>query len=147
MTTIRLPRDFSEFLKLLNSKTAKYLLVGGYAVNYYGYSRSTGDLDIWIGLGPENAEVVCSALREFGFLSANPKMLSTPNQIIRMGVPPLRLEILTSISGVDFGECYGRRAQVDVDGLAIPVIRLEDLRINKRAAGRAKDLADLEELQ
>ncbi len=88
-----------------------------------------------------------AALREFGFLSANPKMLSTPNQIIRMGVPPLRLEILTSISGVDFGKCYGRRAQVDVDGLAIPVIQLEDLRINKRAAGRAKDLADLEELQ
>jgi hypothetical protein len=74
-------------------------------------------------------------------------MLSAPNRIIRMGVPPLRLEILTSISGVDFGEFYSPRVGVDVDGLAIPVIGLKDLRINKRAAWRAKDLADLEELQ
>lgn len=147
MTTIRLPRDFSEFLRLLNSRAAEYLLIGGYAVNFYGYSRSTGDLDIWIGSAPENNEAVCLALHEFGFLTATPEMLSTPNQILRMGVPPLRLEILTSISGVDFRECYDRRVDVDVDGLTIPVIRLEDLRINKRAAGRAKDLADLEELQ
>jgi hypothetical protein len=74
-------------------------------------------------------------------------MLSEPDQIIRMGVPPLRLEILTSISGVDFEECYARRELADVEGILVPVIRLEDLKRNKRASGRFKDLADLEELQ
>jgi predicted nucleotidyltransferase len=147
MATIRLPSDFSEFLKLLNSIGAEYLLIGGYAVNYYGSSRSTGDMDIWTSRRPENAAKVASVLRDFGFSAAGQEMLSEPDQIIRMGVPPLRLEILTSISGVDFEECYARRELADVEGILVPVIRLEDLKRNKRASGRFKDLADLEELQ
>jgi len=150
MATIRLPSDFSEFLKLLNSIGAEYLLIGGYAVNDYGSSRSTGDMDIWTSRLPVNASKVASVLRGFGFSAATPEMLSEPDQIIRMGVPPLRLEILTSISGVDFEECYARRELAEIEGILVPVIRLEDLKRNKRnkrASGRFKDLADLEELQ
>ena len=83
-------------------------------------------------------------LRDFGFARASQEMLSEPGQIIRMGVPPLRLEILTTISGVDFEECYGRRESAEIEGILVPVIRLEDLKRNKRASGRLKDLADLE---
>ena len=147
MATIRLPNDFSEFLRLLNSNGAEYLLVGGYAVNYYGYSRSTGDLDVWISPLEQNRTKVAKALQQFGFASTTPEMFGQPDQVVRMGVPPLRLEILTSISGVEFADCYRRREIVDIAGLAVPVIRLDDLIRNKRAAGRLKDLADLEQLE
>lgn len=147
MATIRIPRDFSEFLKLLNSANAEYLLVGGYAVNYHGYARSTGDMDIWIGPSGENPAKVARALQAFGFAGASAEMLSRPEMVIRMGVPPLRLEILTSISGVDFAACFLSREVADIDGLPVPVIRLADLLRNKRAAGRLKDLADVEELE
>ena len=146
MGTIQLPSDFNEFLKLLNSSGAEYLLIGGYAVNYYGYSRSTGDMDVWVGCTEENAARVASALRAFGFASADPQMFSKPGQVIRMGFPPLRLEILTTVSGVEFAECYERRESVALDDVPVPVIRLEDLKTNKKASGRSKDLADLEGL-
>src|SRR6185436_13936946 len=116
MATIRLPRDFSEFLKLLNSRGVEYLLIGGYAVNYYGFSRATADMDIWVSSSPENALQVASALQEFGFPSASVEMFAAPDQVIRMGVPPFRLEVLTSISGVEFSDCYARRQIANVDG-------------------------------
>ena len=83
MTTIRLPRNFSEFLRLLNSNGAKYLLIGGYAVNYYGYSRSTGDMDVWVERSAENAEHVASALRQFGFAGVQAETILVPDQILR----------------------------------------------------------------
>ncbi|MEO8657563.1 MAG: hypothetical protein ABI693_03795 [Bryobacteraceae bacterium] len=147
MATIRLPNDFKELLKLFHSHHAEYLLVGGYAVNYYGYSRSTGDMDIWVGRSPENAAKVVSALREFGFVSAQQEAFLEPNQMVRMGVPPLRLEILTSISGVEFSECYPRRVTIEIDDVAVSLIRFDDLKHNKLASGRLKDLADLEALE
>jgi hypothetical protein len=153
MATIRLPSDFSEFLKLLNSIGAEYLLIGGYAVNYYGSSRSTGDTDRPAMNqhldSPPTGERLQGSLRatRLRIYPRLQEMLSEPGQIIRMGVPPLRLEILTTISGVDFEECYGRRESAEIEGILVPVIRLEDLKRNKRASGRLKDLADLEELQ
>lgn len=146
MATIRLPNDFSEFLKLLNSSKVEYLLVGGYAVNYHGVARSTGDMDIWIRPSQTNAERLVQALNRFGFRGVTPEILTVPGQIIRMGVPPLRLEILTSASGVNFEECHARRQTLEMEELSIPVISLEDLKRNKRASGRLKDLADLEAL-
>jgi hypothetical protein len=143
---IPLPHDFSEFLRLLNLTGARYLLIGGYAVNYHGFSRPTGDMDIWIECNAGNAERVATALREFGFSGTQAGVFELPNQIIRMGVPPMRLEILTSVSGVEFEDCYSRRSIVEVDGCAIPVIGLEDLKTNKRASGRNKDLADIDQL-
>jgi predicted nucleotidyltransferase len=146
MATIQLPPDFKEFLKLLNSSKVEYLVVGGYAVNYYGFSRATADLDIWIAISPKNAELVGEAVRTFGFKEAASDLFLQPRKIIRLGVPPVRLEILTSISGVDFPECYTRRVEVDLDGVATSFIHHDDLIRNKQASGRLKDRLDLEQL-
>lgn len=148
MATIRLPPDFKEFLQLLNENQVEYLLVGGYAVGYHGYPRATVDMDIWIGRSPETAEKMVRVLREFGFdvpnLSAD--LFLREDQIVRMGVPPIRLEIFTAIPGVDFASCYSSRVQTEIDGVPVQVISLTHLKANKRASGRSKDLADLENL-
>src|ERR1035437_9666181 len=97
---IELPSDFKEFLKLLNDKEVRYLLIGGYAVGYHGYPRATSDMDIWIDLHPDNAVRVVTALQEFGFNlpELKPEIFSKENAIIRMGIPPMRLEISTGIA-------------------------------------------------
>jgi predicted nucleotidyltransferase len=140
--------DFSEFLKLLNAHGVEYLLVGGYAVALHGYPRATVDLDVWVRATPANAERILDAIRAFGFDSPQlePRLFTAPDQIVRFGVPPFRIEIMTSISGVTFETCHPRAIRHDVGGVEVPVISLEDLKANKRAAGRHKDLADLEEL-
>ena len=131
---------------MLHSNGVKYLLIGGYAVNYYGYARSTGDMDIWVDRSPANAEKLAAALRALGFASVTPALFTEADSVIRMGVPPLRLEILTSVSGLEFEECYTRRQTVPIEDILIHVVCFDDLKTNKRAAGRAKDLADLEGL-
>jgi len=146
MATIRLPPDFKEFLRLLNSNEVEYLVIGGYAVNYYGYARATADLDIWVGVTPANADAVAAVVREFGFAEARAPTFLEPGKVIRMGVPPLRLEILTTISGVEFEACYSRRHQAQLDGVTVNLIRLDDLKQNKSASGRLKDRLDLERL-
>jgi hypothetical protein len=146
MATIQLPPDFKEFLRLLNSNDVQYLVIGGYAVNYYGYSRATADLDIWIAIDAGNAARVAQVLREFGFTKADAQSFVEPGRIIRMGVPPVRLEILTTISGVDFTECYRRRLKSELSGVPVNRIHLDDLKRNKEASGRLKDRLDLEQL-
>ena len=148
MATIHLPPDFKEFLKLLNAHQIKYLLIGGYAVGYHGYPRATADMDIWIAMNPENAEKVVAALKQFGFNipDLSVEMFLKLNQIIRMGLPPVRIEILTSISGVSFEECYPERVVDELDGVEVNLISLRHLKINKKAFGRHKDLDDLENL-
>jgi predicted nucleotidyltransferase len=145
---IELPLDFKEFLKLLNEKGVRYLLIGGYAVGYHGYPRATNDLDIWIAVHPENAERVVNALREFGFdmPELTPGLFLQENKIVRMGNPPMRLEITTGISGVEFEDCYSSRMVDIFDGIEVSLIDLHHLKVNKKAAGRLKDLADLENL-
>jgi predicted nucleotidyltransferase len=143
---IQLPPDFKEFLRLLNSNEVEYLIVGGYAVNYYGFARATADLDIWIAIESRNAERLARVLHQFGFLKAQADTFLEPRKVIRMGVPPVRLEILTSISGVDFASCYAQRVTVELDGISANLIALDDLKKNKRATGRLKDRLDLEEL-
>lgn len=148
MATPTLPSDFKEFLQLLNSKKVEYLLIGGYAVGYYGYVRATADMDVWIAMNPKNAGKLVEALREFGFdvseLSVD--LFLSANKVIRMGNPPFRIEVLTSIDGVDFTECYTHRIVGGIDDVEVSLIGLEHLKINKRASGRGKDLADLENL-
>lgn len=148
MATIRLPPDFKEFLQLLNSHGVEYLLIGGYAVGYYGYPRPTGDMDVWVAMHQENAEKLVAVLQEFGFHTPelSPTLFITPSQIVRLGNPPLRLEILTTISGVTFEECYAQRTRDRIDDIEIDLIDLQSLKINKRASGRFKDLSDLENL-
>ena len=147
-TPIRLPRDFKEFLKLLEASDVRYLLVGGYAVGFYGYPRPTGDLDIWVSNDGENAGKLVAVLREFGFaspeLSAN--LFTLDKSIVRMGVPPFKLEIITHIDGVEFESCYQRRNVALIDSVQVSVISLGDLKINKRASGRPKDIDDLDNL-
>ncbi len=148
MATTRLPNDFKEFLQLLLSWKVEYLLIGGYAVGYYGYPRTTGDIDVWISRTRDNATKIVAALREFGFAvpELGPELFLIEGQIIRMGVAPLRIEILTSVSGVEFDKCYAARTMGLLDGVEIPIISLSDLKTNKRASGRHKDLSDLEHL-
>ena len=145
---IKLPPDFAEFLKLLTAHNVEYLLIGGYAVGYYGYPRATNDMDIWIARHPANAARMVAALRAFGFdtpqLSAN--LFLEGENIVRLGVPPIRIEILTAISGVNFAECYAARVFTNMDGVAVNLISLPHLKINKQASGRHKDLDDLEHL-
>ncbi len=148
MDTIRLPQDFRDFLRLLNFHKAEYLLIGGFAVGYHGYPRATGDMDIWISVSPENAKKMVTVLKEFGFnvpdLSAD--LFMKKRQVIRMGVPPIRIEVLTDISGVNFDECYKKKLTDFIDGIRVNIISSEHLKINKRSSGRIKDLNDLEHL-
>ncbi len=148
MATIRLPPDFREFLKLLDSYQVEYLLIGGWAVGYYGYVRPTDDIDVWIAVQPRTAEKVVAALKEFGFdmPALSPDLFLKKNQIVRMGVAPLRLEITTTISGVSFNECYAARVEETFEGVRVNLISLRHLKINKQASGRYKDLNDLEHL-
>ncbi len=145
---IHLPPDFRDFLKLLNLKKVEYLIIGGYAVGYYGYPKATGDIDIWISNKKSNAAKIAEVIKEFGFdvpdLSA--ALFTEENKITRMGVPPLRIELLTSISGVDFDECYKAKEVTMLDDVEVNFINLEHLKINKKSAGRYKDLDDLENL-
>jgi hypothetical protein len=149
MASLQLPDDFKEFLRLLSSKGVEYLLVGGYAVSYYGYPRATADMDVWIALSPENAGRVVEALHEFGFSpgSVSTDLFLAENQVIRLGVPPLRLEILTTISGVTFAECYPERTAAIFEGIEVSLISLHHLKRNKAASGRPKDLDDLQHLE
>ncbi len=148
MTTIRLPTEFKELLKLLNCNKVKYLLVGGYAVGYYGYPRATGDIDIWVEKTEKNADKILKVLKKFGFKVSqiNKQLLVREKQILRMGNPPLRIEILTSISGVFFEECYYEAVIAKISGINVPFINLKHLLLNKKAAGRLKDLNDVEQL-
>ena len=146
---IRLPQDFKELLQLLNSKKIEYLVVGGYAVALYGYPRATGDMDIWVAISKINAHKIVEALKEFGFDVSELKeeLFLEKEKNIRMGIPPLRIEILTSIDGVEFTECYSNKEIVIIDDIEINFISLEDLKKNKKASGRYQDLADLENLE
>ena len=148
MGTIHLPQDFKEFFQSFNRHNVEYLLVGGYAVGYHGYPRATMDIDVWVASTPENARRVVEALEDFGFggETLSEEIFLKGDQIIRMGLPPMRIEILTSISGVEFGEAYDKRIDDELDGVQVTLISLHHLKLNKVAAARAKDLADLEEL-
>ena len=131
---------------MLNSHDVRYLLVGGYAVGYYGYPRATADMDIWVETRPENVAKVIAALEEFGFPEVEPELFAKDKRVLRMGVPPLRIELLTGVSGVEFADCYAARLLANLGGVEVSLISLEDLKINKAASGRYKDLNDLEHL-
>ncbi|MEI6770702.1 MAG: hypothetical protein WCL90_04030 [Planctomycetota bacterium] len=148
MAKLYLPLDFKEFLQLLNEHQVEYMLIGGYAVAYYGYPRSTGDMDIWIALNEQNANQVMKAIIAFGFNESNlsRELFLKENQIIRLGTPPLRIEITTGIPGVQFSDCYPLRVIDNFDDIKVHCISLEHLKTNKKAAGRFKDLNDLENL-
>ena len=148
MASIQLHPDFKDFLRLLNENQVDYLLIGGYAVAYHGYPRPTGDLDIWVRAVPSNASRIVVALRAFGFAAVdlNEELFLPSRSLIRMGFPPYRIEISTQISGVQFEACWRNRIETSLDGVKVCLLGLGDLRVNKAASGRAKDIADLDNL-
>ncbi|MBC8420891.1 MAG: hypothetical protein H8E10_20110 [Desulfobacterales bacterium] len=148
MAEIELHPDFKDFLRLLNSHAVEYLLVGGYAVGCHGYPRATGDMDVWIAVSESNAQKAAIVLRDFGMPEedVSKRLFLERDKVVRMGVPPVRIEVITGASGVDFAECYSRREVIEIDGIPVNFISLEDLKENKRASARHKDLDDLEHL-
>ncbi|WP_435547868.1 nucleotidyltransferase [Desulfobacterium sp. N47] len=133
---------------MLKAKNIQYLLIGGYAVGYHGYPRATNDMDIWIAIDPETAEKMVLVLKEFGFDTPqlSKELFLKKNSIVRMGIAPMRIEILTTISGVNFEECFKNRAVDEIDGIEVNIISLNKLKINKKSSGRHKDLDDFENL-
>ena len=126
----------------------EYLIIGGYSVAFYGYPRATGDIDIWIGKNPHNVVKMVKAVKDFGFVISELEMnrfLKEP-RILRMGIPPLRIEVLNTISGVEFEECFKSRNTTMIDDIVVHFISLEHLKLNKKASGRHQDLSDLEKL-
>jgi predicted nucleotidyltransferase len=143
-----LNRDFKEFAESLHARGVEYLIIGGYALAAHGHPRYTGDIDFWIRPTPENLERLLTALEDFGFGSLGLSAQDfTPDAVIQLGQPPRRIDLMTTIDGVDFDRCYARRETVELAGVRLNIIGLEDFKANKRATGRLKDLADLEGLE
>ena len=143
-----LNQDFKEFIQSLNDNQVRYLVVGGYAVALHGHPRYTKDIDIWIEMKADNAEKAIKALQQFGFGSLDIKAddFLIPDEIIQLGYPPNRIDLITTLPGVDFETCYPSRVQTEMEGIVVNFIDLENLKINKKASGRHQDLADLENL-
>ena len=142
--------DFRDLLAALLGTEARFLVVGAHAMAVHGVPRATGDLDVWIAADPTNADRVWSALRTFGApvaaMGVGRDDLTRPDQVVQIGLPPRRIDILTSISGVGFDEAWSGRVTHEVGGLAVPFLGRAELVRNKRASGRTKDRADLEAL-
>lgn len=143
-----LNQDFKEFIKSLNDNQVRYLVVGGYAVALHGQPRYTKDLDIWVEINGDNASHIIQALEAFGFgsIGLSAEDFLSPDTIIQLGYPPNRIDILTSLSGIEFDACYSNRVIVLLDEVSANFIDLENLIKNKRASGRAQDIADVEAL-
>jgi hypothetical protein len=144
-----LNKDFREFIALLNANKVKYLIVGGYAVGLHGYPRYTKDLDVWVMISSDNAKHIIDSLHQFGFKSANLKQddFLHPGEFIQLGNPPNRIDIITSCDGVEFDSCYENKVSINLEGVALDFIDLENLKRNKKSSGRLQDLADLENLE
>jgi predicted nucleotidyltransferase len=143
-----LNQDFKEFVELLNANAVEYLVVGGYAMSAYARPRNTGDIDFWVKAHPENAKKILKTLHEFGMASLNvtEDTFTQADHILQIGYEPRRIDILTSIDGVDFDDCYPRRFEAFHSGVMIKFIGLEDFKRNKAAANRPKDQADIKDL-
>jgi hypothetical protein len=145
---INFPKDFAEFVTLLEKHKVEYLVIGGYAVGFWGHVRFTGDLDIWLKPTAENAFKILSAIRDFGFGSLNLKEndLTTVGNVIQLGYPPLRIDLLNDIDGVTFDDCYEHKVEENFNGFNYKFISYDDLIKNKKSSGRNKDLSDLDHL-
>jgi len=141
-------QDFIDFIELLNIHKVEFMIVGAHALSYHGRPRHTGDLDIWINPTPANADRMLKVLFNFGFSSVGLKKSDFLKQdfITQLGYPPLRIDLLNSISGVEFDHAYARKISVDIDNLVVPFISIQDFILNKQATGRPKDIADIESL-
>jgi len=141
--------DFRDILSALSDESADYLLVGAYAVAVHGIPRATGDLDLWVRVSAENAARVLRALARFGapLNDVREADLTSPGMVVQIGVAPRRIDLLTTLDGLEFDAAWAHRTHVDVEGLRVPVIGRADLVRNKKAVGRPQDLADVARLE
>jgi hypothetical protein len=144
-----LNNDYKDMLRALSAEKADFLLIGAYALAVHGYPRATMDIDLWVKPSPENAEAVLRALRIFGAPLHNltREALLSDDTIFQIGVAPKRIDILTGVSGLRFEEAFAHSLQVELEGIPIRILSIDDLILNKRASGRTKDLADAEALE
>lgn len=141
--------DYRDMLSLLNEEIVEYMVVGAYALAYHGLPRATGDIDIWIRRSDENAERVWRALSKFGvpLFDLTQDDLKKPGTVFQIGLAPRRIDIITSIDGVEFEEAEAERQQVEIEGITIPIIGRNHLLQNKKATGRLQDQADVARLE
>jgi len=141
-------KDFKEFIQLLNKNQVEYLVIGGYAVGFHGHPRYTGDIDIWINPSDKNVKKLPKVLIDFGFTpeNFNPSDFKSKEKIVRIGFPPFRIDLMVSIDGVQFENCYPNRVEIKLDDVNVNFIGFDDLVKNKKACNRTKDQLDLENL-
>lgn len=144
----KLQADLKEFIALLNSHRVEYLVVGGHAVAFHGHPRFTGDIDFFVRMTAANVQRLLSVLNAFGFgdLGITERDLLQPKRIVQLGHPPNRIDLLTSISGVEFDAAWETRVETVMDDQPVSMLGWDELLRNKKATGRQKDLADLEKL-
>lgn len=141
-------RDFKELLELFNARGVEYIIVGGYALAHHGLPRYTRDIDLYIHPTGANAERIMSALDAFGFKVADltAEDFQRPDQVIQIGYPPVRVDIVTSIDGVTWEQANAGQSQGDYGGESVPFLGRAEFIANKKAVGRLQDLADVERL-
>lgn len=140
--------DFRELLECFNARSVEYLVVGSFALAFHGAPRYTGDMDLLVKPDPENSRRIIAALTDFGFTSlglADDEFIE-PDQVIQLGVPPVRVDLMTAIEGVSWDEAWASRSPGDCGGVPVHYLGREQFIANKRAAGRPKDLADIAKL-
>jgi hypothetical protein len=143
-----LNRDYQELLQSFVSHNVRFLIVGGYALAAHGHPRYTKDLDIWVWTDPSNAERIVMSLESFGFagLGLSAQDFQEPGVVVQLGREPQRVDILTFATGLDFTQAYENRIMISIGGLEVPFVSVDDLRTNKLATGRLRDIADAADL-
>ncbi len=146
---VKLHQDYKEFIKLLNETKVEYLVVGAFALAFHGLPRYTGDIDFWVNNTEANSKKVYSCLKEFGFPMSKitERDFMSEDLIFQMGYPPVRIDIITGVSGLNFENSFKNKEIRKSGSIKIYYINIDDLKKNKKASGRAKDLADLEEIR
>ncbi len=141
--------DFKELLSIMDRHEVRYLVIGGYAVMLYSEPRWTKDLDLWIAIDPTNASAVFAALKEFGapLAGLSVKDFTERGYFYQMGRPPMRVDVMMEVSGIDFEDAWSRKNSISVDELTVHFISRDDLILSKLAAGREQDLKDVEILR
>lgn len=141
--------DYKDMLQVLLDNNVKFLLVGAYAMGAHGYPRATGDIDIWVEPTAENSPKVYRSMKAFGapLHDIDKSTFATPSVVFQIGVAPRRIDIITTLSGIEFDDAYQQRQIIEMEGMNIPILSFDDLIRNKRATGRDKDRLDADRLE
>ena len=145
---MNLNQDFQEFVELFVAHEVEFLIVGGYALAAHGHPRYTKDLDVWVWIGTENSQRIIAAIEAFGFgdLGLTAADFQDPDVMVQLGHEPQRIDILTFASGLHFSDAYENRVYITIGNVQVPFISVDDLRTNKLATGRPRDIADVADL-